>query len=85
MIVIIKIEFRLNWRITQGTILIMGQIFILDNEVCVISLTKVVSSNQEGWIPFENVLNKHSFPDISIKYISSYLFSQCLYDDINDI
>lgn len=45
MTVVIKMEFCVHWRITQCTILIMGQIFILDNEVYIIS---VIAVNQEG-------------------------------------
>ena len=58
--VVNKMEFCLHRRITQSTILIRGQIFILNNEILVISVTKVVSGSQEEWILLKNILNKHS-------------------------
>ena len=43
MVVVIKMEFCLYWRITQGTILIMGKIFIIGSEIDMITVTEVVS------------------------------------------
>lgn len=58
--VVNKMEFCLHRRITQSTILIRAQIFVLNNEILIISVTKVVSGYQEEWIPLKNILNKHS-------------------------
>lgn len=47
-------EFYPHWRITQGTILIMGQIFIVGSEVHMINVTEIVSRIKRDEFPFNS-------------------------------